>query len=277
MSQKFISQETFDEAIKENMTEFEMSWEEAVEDAREQFKNVDLSHLSMKPFEERSKEKKCDVLEILSQLDKESKSSTASSQDLVLLLNKFFDALKENESSRALVGSKNAVEITLRNLRRLAASSSTDAKSSDEDEDEALFVASVRVLTIMCSKTPANRVKFATFGEAASLIMDRMKSKPNSAKTQVAGFNAVRTSCTKNPQNTNAFAKLGILDHLLLVRRCVCVSFFDPSLLLTHSMNRSFTSYPHSMNNTGTEIKSKQCECRRCESCGKWSVATRSR
>ena len=201
------------------------------------------------------------MLEILSQLEKESKSSTASSQDLVLLLNNFFDALKENESSRALVGSKNAVEITLRNLRRLAASSSTDAKSSDEDEDEALFVASVRVLTIMCSKTPANRVKFATFGEAASLIMDRMKSKPNSAKTQVAGFNAVRTSCTKNPQT-----RTPLQSSVFWIIFCsyVVVSLICPNLL-THSMN------------AGTEIKSKQCECRRCESCGKWCVATRSR
>jgi len=217
MSQKFISQVTFDEAVKENVTEFEMSWEEAVEDAREQFKNVDLSHLSMKPIDQRAKEPKSQVLELLAQLDKESTSKSSTPSTLVPVLNKFFDVLKENESSRALVGQKNGVEITLRNLRRLAASSSSDAKSSDEDEDEALFVASVRVLTILCSKTPKNRVKFAQFGEAASLIFERMKSKPTSSKTQVCGFNAVRVACTKNPQNTNAFAKLGILDHLLLV------------------------------------------------------------
>ena len=213
------------------------------------------SHLSMKPFEERSKEKKCDVLEILSQLDKDSKSSTTSSQVSFFFWTNF-RRLEGKRVVACIVGSKNAVEITLRNLRRLAASSSTDAKSSDEDEDEALFVASVRVLTIMCSKTPANRVKFATFGEAASLIMDRMKSKPNSAKTQVAGFNAVRTSCTKNPQNTNAFAKLGILDHLLLVRSCVS--------------NLSQPSYPS--NECRYWNQAKQCECRRCESRGKWCV-----
>ena len=50
MATRYISQETFDDAVRENVEEFDMSKEEAVKDAVEQFKEqgVDLSHIVTK-------------------------------------------------------------------------------------------------------------------------------------------------------------------------------------------------------------------------------------
>ena len=46
-NQKRVSQDTFDETVKENMDDFDMSREDAIADAIEQFKmQVSLSHIA---------------------------------------------------------------------------------------------------------------------------------------------------------------------------------------------------------------------------------------
>ena len=66
---KRISQETFDEVVQENIEEFEMDKEEAIQEAREQFERqgVDLSAVDASGSDERKEERKAVVaaLELL--------------------------------------------------------------------------------------------------------------------------------------------------------------------------------------------------------------------
>jgi len=101
---RVISQETFDSVVKENVNEFEMSIEEATEDAIEQFKSqvIDSSHIQMK------NEKNVVLYCILQGVDLSNIVTTTLSNDHVI--SKTIAKLKSGENNLQLLCSTLAEE-----------------------------------------------------------------------------------------------------------------------------------------------------------------------
>ena len=93
---KMISQETFDEVVKENVDDFEMSPEEALKDAIEQFESqgVNLGNITKKTEEDRAK------LPVPTTLAEIKRAETMD--DVCGALNKFYEICKAEEENKLL-------------------------------------------------------------------------------------------------------------------------------------------------------------------------------
>ncbi|NWH96412.1 ARMC6 protein, partial [Aegithalos caudatus] len=117
MGSKQIAQETFDDAVQENITEFEMDPEEAVREAVLQFESqgVDLSNIVKAlrpPASENGQRQKHQILLTLDSLSRAV--AEADMAELPEQLSSFAAQLREQLASRYLAGQKGAYAVLLR-------------------------------------------------------------------------------------------------------------------------------------------------------------------
>lgn len=178
-SVKRVSQETFDEVVRENMEEFDMDAAEAVSDAAEQFKleGVDLSNIEQRaPNADGSTEAPAHPLlvaftqfrdSVIPRLapeeedegdeegEEEEQKGIASATNKEALaeasetLEKMAAVLAEDEASRAMASTNGVVTLIVRELERLA-------------ETKEALTAALAALRFACTKSGARRAAAVT-------------------------------------------------------------------------------------------------------------------
>ncbi|KAG8454923.1 hypothetical protein GDO86_001226 [Hymenochirus boettgeri] len=199
MACKWVTQETFDAIVQENITEFDMDPQEALKDAVQQLESqgVDLTNI-IKAVKKQSDGNEVasnhDILTTLEYIRKTVESSAMS--DLSELLIKFGDQCKEGLAHRYLAGQKSAYPVLL------------EAWKLSEGDHEALLNA----LYAMSCLTDGQPDLFEAFGQ--QLLIKTLQSHAGDAEVTLLAIRLTRHVCLKHEQNRQDLVKSGILKHL---------------------------------------------------------------
>ncbi|EGZ13193.1 hypothetical protein PHYSODRAFT_259266 [Phytophthora sojae] len=196
-----ISQETFDECVAENVEEFDMSLEEAVADAVQQFgsQGVDLSNIiksgaaqsadGQEPLPARLKR-------LISELQELSKLK--SEQDQVLnLVTELQSVCEEVPEARVVAGRNDAVDTLLALL----------------DSDAAAVVASCsNLLALLCADSTDNQDFVGVAG--MQRLVEVVRRQQEDVDTLVRVLVLVKAACVKHEGNKAHFTKAGGAEAL---------------------------------------------------------------
>ncbi|NWZ41257.1 ARMC6 protein, partial [Brachypodius atriceps] len=199
MGSKQIAQETFDDAVQENITEFEMDPEEAVREAVQQFESqgVDLSNIVKAvrpPASENGQRQKHQIL-----LTLDSLSRAVAEQDVAQLpqqLSAFAAQCKEQLAFRYLAGQKGAYPVVFSACQLAAA-----------DRDLLL-----QALSTLCALLDGQPDLLDAAGQ--ELVLRSLRERRGDAEVTLAGLRCVRHGCLKHERNRQDFVKAGILPLL---------------------------------------------------------------
>ncbi|XP_038019939.1 armadillo repeat-containing protein 6 isoform X2 [Motacilla alba alba] len=198
MGSRQIAQETFDDAVQENITEFEMEPEEAVREAVQQFEaqGVDLSNIvkAVRPVSENGQRQKHQIL-----LTLESLGRAVAEQDAARLreqLSSLAAQCKEQPASRCLAGRSGAYAAVL-SACRLAA------------EDRDLLLRALSALAALLDGQPD-----LLDAAGRELLLRSLRERRDDAEATLAAVRCVRRACLKHERNRQAFVKGGVLPVL---------------------------------------------------------------
>ncbi|XP_056374162.1 armadillo repeat-containing protein 6 [Hyla sarda] len=199
MACKWITQETFDAVVQENIAEFDMEPEEALNDAIQQFESqgVDLTNIIKavgKHSEEGEAAPSHDILRTLESLRKAVETSSVSSVSELLV--KFGDQCKQGMAHRYLAGQKFAYPVVL------------EAWKLCERDRETLLNA----LYAMSSLTDGQPDLLEGVGQ--ELLTHAFQNYSKDAEVILLAIRLTRHVCLKHEQNRQAFVKAGILRYL---------------------------------------------------------------
>ncbi|NWU36688.1 ARMC6 protein, partial [Hylia prasina] len=199
MGSKQITQETFDDAVQENITEFEMDPEEAVREAVQQFESqgVDLSNIVKAvrpPASENGQRQKHQILLTLDALGR-----AVAEQDLAELpghLSSLAAQCKEQLAFRCLAGRHGAYAAVL-SACRLAAG------------DRGLLLQALGALAALLDGQP-------DLLEAAGqeLVLRSLRERRGDAEVALAALRCARHTCLRHERNRQALVRAGILPLL---------------------------------------------------------------
>ncbi|NXG73020.1 ARMC6 protein, partial [Baryphthengus martii] len=197
MGSKQIAQETFDDAVQENITEFEMDPEEAVREAVQQFESqgVDLSNI-VKAVRQPASEngQKHEILLTLDSLGRAVAGSdlAAVAEQLVL----FTEQCKEQLAFRCLAGRNGAYAVVL---------SACQLASGDRH----LMLKAFYTLSAVLDGQPD-----LLDSAGQDLLLQTLRGSREDAEVTLAGIRCVRHACLKHEQNRQDFVKGGVLPLL---------------------------------------------------------------
>ncbi|XP_059345808.1 armadillo repeat-containing protein 6 isoform X2 [Ammospiza nelsoni] len=199
MGSKQIAQETFDEAVQENITEFEMEPEEAVREAVLQFEaqGVDLSNIVKAvrpPASENGQREKHQIL-----LTLESLARAVAEQDVAQLpqqLAALAAQCKEQLAFRCLAGRHGAYAAVL-SACGLAAG------------DRELLLRALAALAALLDGQPD-----LLDAAGRELLLRGLRERRGDAELTLAGIRCVRHACLKHEHNRQAFVRGGVLPAL---------------------------------------------------------------
>ncbi|KAI1230651.1 hypothetical protein IHE44_0010125 [Lamprotornis superbus] len=199
MGSKQIAQETFDDAVQENITEFEMDPEEAVREAVQQFESqgVDLSNIVKAvrpPASENGQRQKHQIL-----LTLDSLARAVAEPDMAELpqqLSAFAAQCKEQLAFRYLAGQKGAYPVVF---------SACQLAAGDRD----LLLQALCTLSALLDGQPD---LLDTAGQ--ELLLQSLRQQREDAEMTLAGIRCLRHACLKHEQNRQDFVKGGILPLL---------------------------------------------------------------
>ncbi|XP_075467259.1 armadillo repeat-containing protein 6 [Ascaphus truei] len=199
MACRWITQETFDAVVQENMTEFEMDADEAVKEAIQQFESqgVDLTNIIkavQKPCGENETASNHAILQLLGSLRKSVDSSSVS--DMSKILVQFGDQCKQGLAHRYLAGQKSAYTVVLAAWKLCAG------------DREALLNA----LYAMSSLTEGQPDLLEASGQ--QLLMQTLQEQAGDAEMTLFTTRLTRHVCLKHEQNRQDLVKAGILPLL---------------------------------------------------------------
>uniref|UniRef100_A0A8C8RU37 Armadillo repeat containing 6 n=1 Tax=Pelusios castaneus TaxID=367368 RepID=A0A8C8RU37_9SAUR len=199
MALKRITQETFDDVVQENITEFDMDPDEAVKEAVQQFESqgVDLSTIvkaAQKPTSENGQEQRHDILQILDSLRKSIADSALSEVGEHLV--RFSELCKGQLASRYLAGQKGAYSVVL-SVCRLA--------SGDRN-------ATLKALHALSAIMDGQPDLLDSAGQ--ELLLQILKANADDVEMTLAGIRCVRQACLKHEQNRQDLVKGGVLPLL---------------------------------------------------------------
>eukprot|EP00294_Goniomonas_avonlea_P001145 CAMPEP_0114560764 /NCGR_PEP_ID=MMETSP0114-20121206/11634_1 /TAXON_ID=31324 /ORGANISM="Goniomonas sp, Strain m" /LENGTH=532 /DNA_ID=CAMNT_0001746333 /DNA_START=26 /DNA_END=1625 /DNA_ORIENTATION=- len=209
---KRISQDTFDDVVKENMEDFDMPLEEALVDAVAQFEaqGVDLSSIVKSGIAANHP-----VVDALVQIKKllEGPAEEATEDAFCACLNTIASECGSAEG-RAIASTKNAVPTVV------------DVCFNSGPRGSTLLASGLRALAALSKENHDNQD--ALVEAAIEQVCVLLKAQLESADTEPAGVLAepavelVRHSCRKNEQNRRLFVHYGVTDSLLqCVKRAV--------------------------------------------------------
>ncbi|NXH13992.1 ARMC6 protein, partial [Bucco capensis] len=197
MGSKQIAQETFDDAVQENITEFEMDPEEAVREAVQQFESqgVDLSNIVKavrQPTSENGQRH-----QILLTLDSLGRAVAASAlaemaQQLVL----FTEQCKEQLAFRYLAGQNGAYSVVF---------SACQLASGDRN-------LMLKAFYTLCALLDGQPDLLDSAGQ--DLLLQSLQEHGEDVELTLAGIRCVRHACLKHEQNRQELVKGGVLPLL---------------------------------------------------------------
>ncbi|XP_075758976.1 armadillo repeat-containing protein 6 [Pelodiscus sinensis] len=199
MASKRITQETFDDVVQENIAEFDMDPEEAVQEAVQQFESqgVDLSTIvkaAPRSTSENGQEQKHDILQTLDSLRKSVVDSALG--EVVEHLVRFSEQCREQLATRYLAGQKGAWPVVL---------SACKLASGDKN-------ALLKALHALSAITDGQPDLLDAAGQ--ELLLHTMKENANDAELTLLGIRCIRHVCLKHEQNRQELVKGGILPLL---------------------------------------------------------------
>ncbi|XP_024065597.2 armadillo repeat-containing protein 6 [Terrapene carolina triunguis] len=199
MASKRITQETFDDVVQENITEFEMDPDEAAKEAVQQFESqgVDLSTIvkaARKPTSENGQEQKHDILQTLDSLRKSIADSALSEVGEQLV--RFSEQCREQLAVRYLAGQKGACPVVL---------SACKLASGDRS-------AMLKALHAFSALMDGQPDLLDSAGQ--ELLLQTLKENADDAEMTLAGIRCIRHACLKHEQNRQELVKGGILPLL---------------------------------------------------------------
>lgn len=197
---KQISQQTFDDVVKENMTEFEMTAEEAVEDAIKQFESqgVSLGIIVKEPslyIGTSDNYEKLDhpVVAAVKKLDNLLESTSPKEEELLSCLQDIKKECDIDLARRCLAGTNNASSVLFKAL------------SSYEKQPD-IFC---QVLASYCSLVNGQPDLIDMKGiEFLSGVLKHYKDDP---KTEELIIKAIRLNCVKHEANRQEFIKKDLI------------------------------------------------------------------
>ncbi|KAM9290534.1 armadillo repeat-containing protein 6-like, partial [Gastrophryne carolinensis] len=199
MACKWITQETFDAVVQENIMEFDIEPEEALSEAIQQFESqgVDLTNI-IKDVRKHSQEDEAnsdhDILQTLESLRKGVDSGAVSNFSELLI--KFGDQCKQSMAHRYLAGQKFAYSVVL------------EAWKHSDGDREALLNA----IYAMSSLTDGQPDLLEGVGQ--KLLIHSLDKYSNDAEVTLMAIRLTRHTCLKHEQNRQDLVKAGILRRL---------------------------------------------------------------
>ncbi|KAG6977385.1 hypothetical protein JG688_00000401 [Phytophthora aleatoria] len=193
-----ISQETFDECVAENVEEFDMSLEEAVADAVQQFESqgVDLSNIIKGGASHRQEPLPMRLKRLISELQKLLKLESEQDQVLSLVV-ELQSVCEEVPEARVVAGRNDAVDTLLALL----------------DFNSAAVVASCsNLLTLLCADNIDNQDFMGVAG--MQRLVEVLKRHREDAETVVRVLALVKAACVKHESNKAHFTKSGGVEAL---------------------------------------------------------------
>ncbi|NWH62849.1 ARMC6 protein, partial [Geococcyx californianus] len=199
MGSKQIAQETFDEAVQENIVEFEMDPEEAVREAVQQFESqgVDLSNIVKavrQPASENGQKQKHAILLTLDSLSRAVADADLAEMAEQLVV--FTDQCKEQLAFRYLAGQNGAYSVVF---------SACQLVSGDRD----LMLKAFHTLSAVLDGQPD-----LLDSAGQDLLLQTLKEYREDAEMTLAGIRCIRHACLKHEQNRQDFVKGGVLPLL---------------------------------------------------------------
>ncbi|NXD14217.1 ARMC6 protein, partial [Nothocercus nigrocapillus] len=199
MGSKQIAQETFDDAVQENITEFEMDPEEAVREAVQQFEaqGVDLSNIVKavrQSTSENGREQKHEILLILDALRRSVADSNLA--EMAEQLGLFMELCKEQLAFRYLAAQHGAYSVVLPAFQ---------LASGDRNLTLKVFYALSAVLDGQPDLLDS---------AGQDLLLQTLKEQAEDAEMVLAVMRCVRHACLKHEQNRQDLVKGGVLPLL---------------------------------------------------------------
>ncbi|NXH88513.1 ARMC6 protein, partial [Edolisoma coerulescens] len=199
MGSKQIAQETFDEAVQENITEFEMDPEEAVREAVQQFEaqGVDLSNIVKAvrpPASENGQRQKHQILLSLDALGSAVAESAVA--ELPEQLSAFAAQCRAQLAFRSLAAQNGAYPVLF---------SACQLAAGDRD----LLLQAFSTLSALLDGQPD-----LLDAAGQELLLQTLREQREDAEMTLAGIRCVRHACLKHEQNRQDFVKGGILPLL---------------------------------------------------------------
>ncbi|XP_045216650.2 armadillo repeat-containing protein 6-like [Mercenaria mercenaria] len=200
---KQISQETFDDVVKENIEDFEMSVVEAVADAVQQFESqgVNLSMIirDASLYSPDGQKSVHPVIEALKALSLDADQGAQNSDP-----NKQLDIVKQecdlDLSRRCFAGKNNAYQVLLKSLKRFRTA------------NKEMFVKTLETMCSLCNGQPDLLDE-----EGAEYFMDIMKDDKNDETVIALTVKLVRLNCIKHETNRKMFVKNDLIKELVRV------------------------------------------------------------
>jgi hypothetical protein len=235
-----ITQETFDEAVRENIEDLEMTREEAIADAVETFEaqRVDLSNI-VREGAAAGNPLLARVARIKALADlKTGQIPPDQEADACKDMLEIFRECVSSQECRAISGGNGAVEALLRVVKRAVgldqsagpcetagccdgAGGSNAPPARDESTEHSVpgtrdvIFAGVSALGTLMIRSPENRRRFGTFGEGPRVVFHVLERFPSDLALQDRGFAAVRHAISRDATNASTFAFLGVQAMIL--------------------------------------------------------------
>ncbi|XP_063259535.1 armadillo repeat-containing protein 6 isoform X3 [Prinia subflava] len=199
MGSKQIAQETFDEAVQENITEFEMEPEEAVREAVLQFESqgVDLSNIVKAvrpPASENGQRQKHQILQTLDLLSRAVAEPALA--ELPQLLSSFAAQCREQLAFRYLAGRNGAYPVVL---------CACQLASADRD----LLLHALSTLSALLDGQPD-----LLDAAGRELLLRSLRERREDAEATLSALRCVRHACLKHEGNRQGLAQAGVLPLL---------------------------------------------------------------
>ncbi|NXS55752.1 ARMC6 protein, partial [Brachypteracias leptosomus] len=199
MGSKQIAQETFDDAVQENIVEFEMDPEEAVREAVQQFESqgVDLSNIVKavrQPASENGQKQKHKILLTLDSLGRAVADSDLAGMAEQLVA--FTEQCKEQLAFRCLAAQNGAYPVVF---------SACQLASGDRN----LLLTAFSTLAALLDGQPD-----LLDPAGQDLLLQTLRGRREDAEVTLAGLRCLRHACLKHEQNRQDFVKGGVLPLL---------------------------------------------------------------
>ncbi|XP_053150393.1 armadillo repeat-containing protein 6 isoform X2 [Hemicordylus capensis] len=199
MAAKQITQETFDEVVQENIVEFGLEPEEALNEAVQQFESqgVDLSNIvkeAPNPTSENGQEQNHAILQTLDSLQKAIVDSDSSEMDE--LLGSFAEQCRRELAVRYLAGRKGAYAAVLA-AGRLAC------------EDRCSLLKALEALSALTDGQPD-----LLDASGQELLLQVLQGSRDAADLTFVAIRCVRHACLKHEQNRQDLVRGGVLPLL---------------------------------------------------------------
>eukprot|EP00002_Diphylleia_rotans_P015836 TRINITY_DN3067_c0_g1_i1.p1 TRINITY_DN3067_c0_g1~~TRINITY_DN3067_c0_g1_i1.p1 ORF type:complete len:470 (-),score=99.48 TRINITY_DN3067_c0_g1_i1:35-1444(-) len=194
----FVSQETFDSIVAENVNDFDMSYDEAVREAESQLKmqGADLSQIDRTPPELRKQKEMSHVMNAI--VENLNKSLQEANAELLLeTLSSLQKEINQDEQGKGIFDKSNGIATLFDLLAH-------DSYTAHQHE--------ILTSLVVCLRNPSFRdhISLSQFQQILSLLREHSRL----SAICVSGCNVLRNACIKNESNRVTLVEHGVVEAL---------------------------------------------------------------